>query len=180
MRKTNQQKVSSDLTSLKTSCPKCGAVTKYGSHCKNCGNYIIIPSEPRKITHITAVLDKKQKKQHNQKLSSTQRNWIIGTIIIITFLIIGSLGNRNSTSNLYTINNTTFVALSKNGFDEMFRYIIDNDNQALTSFRLNGYVKTIYKGTDVYLISAHLSYSVVRLKGSNQNLWIASEFLTQK
>jgi len=116
------------------------------------------------------------------ELIKKQKNWIIGIAIFIIILIIGYATDNSSSSSsnsLYTVNTTTYVATSKSSFDEMFRYINDGDNQALSSLMSCGEVQTLSAGTKVNLISSHFSYCVVRLQGSTSKLWIVIEHITK-
>ena len=61
----------------------------------------------------------------------------------------------------------------------MFRYINDEDNQALSTLISYGQVQTLSSGTKVNLISSHFSYCVVRLKGSTRKIWIVTEHITK-
>lgn len=115
-------------------------------------------------------------------LTKNQRNWIIGIVIFVIVLIIGyATDNSSSTSSnsLYTVNTTTYVATSKSSFDEMFRYINDGDNQALSTLMSYGEVQTLSAGTKVNLISSHFSYCVVRRQGSTSKLWVVTEHITK-
>ena len=114
-------------------------------------------------------------------LTKKQKNWIAGIVIFVIILIIGYATDDSSSSSnsLYTINTTTYVATSKSSFDEMFRYINDGDNQALSTLMSYGEVQTLSAGTKVNLISSHFSYCVVRLKGSTRKIWIVTEHITK-
>lgn len=115
--------------------------------------------------------------------TENQNKWIIGIIIFIFVLIFGyaiddtSLSSSNS---LYRVNTTTYVATSKSSFDEMFRYINDDDIQALSTLINDGKIQLLSSGTKVYLINSHFSYCVVRRKGSPTKLWIVREYLTKE
>lgn len=115
-------------------------------------------------------------------LTKKQKNWIAGIVIFIIILIIGYATDNSSSSSsnsLYTVNTTTYVATSKSSFDEMFRYINDGDNQALSTLMSYGEVQTLSAGTKVNLISSHFSYCVVRRQGSTSKLWIVIEHITK-
>ena len=96
-------------------------------------------------------------------LTKTQRNWIIGIVVVVILIIIGNLSDNDSSSSsstVYYVNTTTYVATSKSSFDEMFRYINDGDNQALSTLMAYGNVQVLSAGTKVNLISSHFSYCI--------------------
>jgi DNA-directed RNA polymerase subunit RPC12/RpoP len=115
-------------------------------------------------------------------LTKKQKNWIAGIVIFVIILIIGYVTDNSSSSSstLYSVNTTTYVATSKSSFDEMFRYINDGDNQALSTLMSYGEVQTLSAGTKVNLISSHFSYCVVRRQGSTSKLWIVTEHITKE
>ena len=165
---------------LCTICPKCGInltipneiVNENFIRCLHCGSTFRNPLHNKDNYNIS----------ESNKLTKSQRNWIIGIAIAIVLIIVGILSDKDSSSSstLYYVNTNTYVATSKSSFDEMYRYIIDGDEQALIELIYSGEVKTLIPGTEVYLVSPHMGYSVVRLKGSTQNLWITMEHITQK
>jgi hypothetical protein len=111
-----------------------------------------------------------------------QRNWIIAYVVIIALILIGNIGDNDSSSSSskgYYVNTTTYVATSKSSFDEMFMYINDGDNQALSTLMSYGEVQTLSAGTKVNLISSHFSYCVVRRQGSTSKLWVVKEHISK-
>ncbi len=112
-------------------------------------------------------------------LTKKQKNWIAAIVIFVIILIIGYATDDSTSNSLYTVNTTTYVATSKSSFDEMFRYLNDGDNQALSTLMSNGQVQTLSSGTKVYLVSSHFSYCVVRLQGSTGEFWIITEHITK-
>ncbi|MBA7583495.1 hypothetical protein ES708_25440 [subsurface metagenome] len=163
-----------------TLCPKCGInlfvpneiVNEYYIQCLNCGKNFRNPLRNQNGFN----------NPYSFKLSKSQRNWIIGIIVIVVILVIGNLSDKDSTStsSLYYINTTTYAATSKTNYDEMFRYISVGDEQALSSIMFYGQMKTLSAGTEVYLVNSHFSYCIVRLKGSTQHLWVVREHITKK
>ena len=163
-----------------TICPSCGLnlfipkgiINETYIQCLNCGKKFRNPLRNKQNYH----------KTDNFNITKNQRNWIIGIVVVVILIIIGNLGDNDSSSSstLYYMNTTTYAATSKANFDEMFRYINDNDEQALSSLMLYGQMKTLSTGTEVYLVSSHFSYCIVRLRGSTQNLWVVTEHITQK
>lgn len=118
----------------------------------------------------------------SMSLTKNQRNWILGIVMFVFVLIIGYTTNDSSSTSsntLYTVNTTTYVATSKSSFNEMFRYINDRDNQALSKLMSYGEVQTLSAGTKVNLISSHISYCVVRRQGSTSKLWVVTEHITK-
>ena len=115
-------------------------------------------------------------------MTRATRNWIIGIAVVIILFVIGNFSESDSSSpsNLYYVNATTYVATSKAYFDEMFRYINDKDEQALSSLMLYGQIKPLARGSEVYLVSAHFGYCIVRQPGMTQNLWIVTGHISQK
>ena len=133
-------------------------------------NYQKIDTKNTKENQIHSVIKNK---------SSKSKNWIIGIVVVI-FIILYNFGNSKSPTSLYNVNNTTYAATNKDNFDEMTRYINDRDEQALSSLMNNGQIITLSSGTEVYLVSTHFSYCIIRLSGSTDNLWIITEDLTKK
>jgi len=157
--------------------------------CPGCGIDLSIPDNLLKYPYIkclTCGVDFKNPFKVNQKestkvLTKKQRNWIIAIAVFIVLFIIGVISEKNHPDTfLYYINQTTYAATSKDSYDKMINCIDDHDDQAISSLILYGEIMTLPKGTDIYLENAHVSYSVVRLKGSTQNLWIMSEYMTQR
>lgn len=133
-------------------------------------------SQQQKITSSSDIVDEPI------NLTKKQKNWIVGIVVFVIILIIGFATDKSSSSSsnsLYTVNTTTYVATSKSSFDEMFRYINDGDNQALSTLMSYGQVQTLSSGTKVNLISSHFSYCVVSVKGSTRKIWIVPEHITK-
>jgi hypothetical protein len=116
------------------------------------------------------------------KLTKEQKIWVVS--IVLTFLIfitvyIGGKSTSSDPSTLYTVNTTTYVATSEASFDEMFNYIYDKDDQALSTLMRTGEILTLEPGTKVNLISSHFTHCVVRVNGSTTKLWIVCEHITK-
>lgn len=160
--------------------------------CPSCGINLFIPQEIANETYIQCLncgknfrnpLLNKQNTPNtgNSNITKIQRNWIIGIVVVVILFIIGKLNeNDSSTSNLYYVKATTYAATSETNYDEMLRYINDRDMQAISSLILNGQIETLSTGTEVYLVSTHFSYCIVRQRGSTQNLWVVMGDITQK
>jgi len=103
--------------------------------------------------------------------------WLTGGSILVLLIVSQLTDNNNSNTSEYIITNETYVGTSKENFDEMFRYIADNDTYALNLMILNGDVRTLQKGLKVRLISNHFAYSVIREQGSTQKYWVVTEHI---
>tara|TARA_R110001592_G_scaffold363285_1_gene683190 strand:+ start:134 stop:967 length:834 start_codon:yes stop_codon:yes gene_type:complete len=173
----------------KGTCPQCGTETIFGSHCKECGNYLTIPKKVIFNENIESLIEQnhlqkdkpKQPTQNEVILTKNQRNWIIGIAIVGFLWLIGTFSdNDSSTTTLYKVNTTTYVGTSKANYDEMFNYLSTSDMQALSSLMLKGQVELLTSGTEVYLLNAHFGYAVVRINGSTQKLWIVTDHITKE
>lgn len=136
----------------------------------------------RKIKYENIGTQKSIKKNNNIKTSS--KKWFFGIAIFIFIFLLNYIDKSDnsvgSSNTEYIINTTSYVATSKSKFDEMFRYINDNDEQALSTLMAYGDVQILPSGTNVYLVSSHFSYCIVRKKGSIDNLYVVTEYLTRK
>jgi hypothetical protein len=121
------------------------------------------------------------KDKTNIKFSKKERNWAIAIIIIIAIVLFNILSPDTKTSSgVWVVNQTTYVATSQESFREMFRYINNKDEQALSSLILSGKVRALSPGTELFLVRGGFTNSVVRVKGSTQELWIVNEHMSQK
>lgn len=187
-KKTKKGKNESGQTSKeKAICPECNTESVYGIHCKNCGTYLIIPEDVIIKENIEYLIEQKNAQKDKQittvrelKVSKSQRNWITVIVIIGILWLLGTFSSDDKTSTLYKVNTTTIVGTSKSSFDEMFAYLLVGDEKAISSLMLYGEVKTLSSGTDVYLMKAHFGYAIVRVKGSTQNLWIVTDYITKE
>lgn len=146
--------------------------------CNNCGNTIIN----------TFVI--KPKPINNEfVMTKSQKNWLIIIIICLVYLGYRYNSNNNNSnnndssnqlSNVFYLDETIYAAISEDKFDDMYQYSLENDDQALNSLILDGYIFILPKGTEVYLENTHLACREVRLKGSTQILWISGKHLKQR
>lgn len=179
-------------SSERISCPNCGVILTIPKNiinepyirCLNCGcdfkNPNVISNPRNKVQRNKIQQDKVHQKNDNFIINKTQRNWIIVILIAVIFIFYSLEDKSTSSSSQYYVNTTTYVATNKANFQEMFRYMNDGDNQALSSLMLNGKVKTLSIGTQLNLVSSHFSHCIVRLRGSTQNLWIVTEHITRE
>ncbi len=127
-----------------------------------------------------------------QTPSSTKSNSSnVGVKVIIFIVIIFLLYNffsrdlsKDSSQNVSNdtrlyVNTESFCTYNKNDFDEMYTYFVQNDLAALDVMRNNGQILVLPKGTEVYLVDASFGYNVIRLQGTTQKLWIASERISK-
>ena len=136
----------------------------------------IYTSNAKKSSNANTVKDKT-----NIKYSKTERNWAIAIIIIIAIVLFNILSPETKTSSdVWVVTQTTYVATSQESFREMFRYINNRDEQALNSLMFSGTVRTLSPGTELFLVRGGFTSSVVRVKGSRQELWIVNEHMSQK
>jgi hypothetical protein len=188
-----QKRVLSQKVKLKNKPISTNSFNENYAKCPTCGINLFLPKEIENEKYIQCLTCGKSFKNPLRKevvankddvirLTKKQRNWIIAVVIIVFVLIIGNFKNSDSSSSntLYFINNTTYAATSQANFDGMSSYVRDGDEEALSHAMLNGEVELISSGTNVYLVSSHFSYSIVRLKGSSENLWVITEYLTKK
>jgi len=168
------------FNSNQTICPRCRInltipneiINEDYIQCLNCGKNFRNPLNNKQNSHNADSIN----------LTKTQRNWIIGIVVVVILIIIGNLSDNDSSSSsstVYYVNTTTYVATSKSSFDEMFRYINDGDNQALSTLMAYGNVQVLSAGTKVNLISSHFSYCIVRRQGSTNSLYVVTEHITK-
>ena len=136
------------------------------------------------------------KKATAEQPTKQPTNWkallkIVGVVMILYFAFVkddGTSNNSHSSSSSsvenynepnrvsgYYVNQESFATMDKDGFDEMYAYVVDNDMQALRTMLNNGQIVVLPKGTPISIVEAHLSYNVIRVKGYPQKLWIAME-----
>lgn len=115
--------------------------------------------------------------QNHNSNNSNLWKWIIGGLIAIIFIYTQLADDDYSNQSKYSITSETYVATSKNNFDEMFSYIASNDTYALNLMILDGQVRILKKGMQVELVENHFSYSVVREQGSRDNYWVVTEHI---
>lgn len=136
--------------------------------------------KPKKIVQKKEPKAEYKPKVYNQPQPNENNNlwkWITGGIIVIIFIFSQFSNDDSSTSTEYRITNETYVATSKQNFDEMFIYIADRDTYALNLMILNGQVRILQKGLKVKLVDNHFLYSVIREQGSTQKYWIVTEHI---
>ena len=170
---THQDSVQNHCSQVSyTNCPSCGinlTILQNGNNgtylqCCNCGKNFKNPF----------VIDRQR-----------QQRGIITLIVIGIFVIsfiIGQFGNNDSSSssNLYYMNTTTWAGTSKDNFDEMISNESSKNMQALISLKHSGQIVPLPFRTEVYLVSTHFGYCIVRPTDSMQNLWIETGKISQK
>jgi ribosomal protein S27E len=157
--------------------------------CPNCNSELIILEDAIHSARLNCLLCGKDfKNPYVDSHANTQKNWTIAIIVISIIIVIAVIVDNNSSStsssssisSLYYVNTTTYATTSKADFDEMFDYIVDKDQDAISNMIQSGRIITIHKGTEVFLEKAAFGYDVVRARGSTQKLWIPMEVITQK
>ena len=97
-------------------------------------------------------------------------------LVVIFFAIMYIIGyNADSTpsaSSPYYMTEDTYAATSKKAFDDIGRYAVVNDTQAIQELIYQGRIVLIPRGTEVHLVKSGFSYCVIRRVGSTQELWV--------
>lgn len=103
-------------------------------------------------------------------------------IIMITGFVSLCSSPTKSDSNvsLYYIQKNTYAATSKSAWDAWGRYSYANDLDAIQILINRGQIIALYKGEEVYLENNKFEYSIVRCKGSTQQLWVNTSHIKQK
>ena len=169
-----------------TNCPYCSNTTHVPDaylhndfiNCVNCKTDFPNPNKRNQSKSVRNTTLLTQTNSFN--ITKTQRNWAIAVFVLIVISILGSYESNDSSSNLYTVNHITYAAISKESYDELMECSSTNDEQALSILMLNGQIELLNSGDEVFLVDAHLGYSVVRKQGTTQKLWVVSHALTEK
>lgn len=115
------------------------------------------------------------------KLSKNEKTGLIALIIFVIIILFAIFTpEHDQSSEVWYVTQTTYVATSKESFDELFRYLNNRDYQAINSLIYTGNVTTLTPGTELFVVRGGFSSSVVRRKGSRQNLWIVNEHMSQR
>jgi hypothetical protein len=129
--------------------------------------------------------------------NNNQRNGCIIILVMgIVAILLITISNRSCNrgietpntpstthSDKYIVNRgATFAATSETSFSTMINCIANKDNQALGTMVLSGQVVILHKNDVVYLIDVKpfKGYSVGRLEGSTEILYVISEHLTNE
>jgi len=86
---------------------------------------------------------------------------------------------KSKGTSLYHITEDTYAAFDEKTYNELVRYSLDMDRQAVLGLSMQGRIITLNRGTEVYFVSGKaLRYNVVRLEGSHQKLWVSSSVVS--
>lgn len=86
----------------------------------------------------------------------------------------------SGSSAAYVVNTTTYGATSKSALDDMYIYLSNNDRMAFASAMMNGEILEIPAGTDVYVKKNHFSYTIVKIPGRTDDIYIVTDHITKK
>jgi len=113
--------------------------------------------------------------------SKTARGCIVSFIVMIGLLYMcGDSDSTSSSSSIYHITEDTYAAFDEITYNELVRYSLDMDRQAVLGLSMQGRIITLNRGTEVYFVSGKaLRYNVVRLEGSHQKLWVSSSVVSR-
>ena len=87
--------------------------------------------------------------------------------------------SKNSPSS-YIINTTTYGATSKKALDDMYIYLSNNDREAFATAMMYGDILEIPAGTNVYVKKNHFSYTIVKIAGRTEDIYVVTDHLTKK
>lgn len=86
----------------------------------------------------------------------------------------------SGSSAVYVVNTTTYGATSKSALDDMYIYLSNNDQIAFATAMINGEILEISAGTDVYVKKNHFSYTIVKIPGRTDDIYIVTDHITKK
>ena len=156
--------------------------------CPNCGNRLFIPKSIRdeKIIKCTNC-----NKNFDNPTIKNKRYLGVAAIAFIIFAIYSNMNSKNDSksiseysNNLSTassyINTTTYGATSKKALDDLYVYLSNNDNAALNNAINNGEIIEIPAGTEINIVKNHFSYTIVKLAGDSQDIYVVTDHITVK
>lgn len=160
--------------------------------CPNCGNQLFLPKNIRNEKFIKCAGCKKNFENPTIK---TKMYWGIAIVAFILFAIYSNMTSKNEKQNSqeynttnysnsnsssgYYINTTTYGATSKKALDDMYVYLSNNDNNALSQAISNGQIIEIPVGTNVNVVKNHFSYTIVKIDGSTEDIYVVTDHLSQ-
>ena len=116
---------------------------------------------------------------------------VVGILTFIYFIFIKTDGkdfltelnqdnyNSSESPSGYIIKTTTYGATSKKSLDDMYLYLSNNDNSSLSEALANGEIIEISAGTDVYVVKNHFSYTVVKIAGYSEDIYVVTDHLSK-
>ncbi len=120
---------------------------------------------------------------------------MIGFVIIVVCIVIwmtasqssGSSYDSNNQQNTqsesitaYHVTQDTYAATNEDTFHKMFKYFKVKDEEAINTLLYNGEIINLHQGTELYLLGGNgFTFSIVRKKGSTQELWVVPQHITQ-
>ena len=123
---------------------------------------------------------------NKKKTKISSKGWILIILtVIFCYYAFFDKNDTHSTSNsknefMYVIKEEAYATANKSDFDDMYTYVVQNDTKALQSMIGDGLITILQPGTDVYVVDANIGYMVIRVSGSTQKLWVASERVSKK
>ena len=141
--------------------------------CPQCGTNLTVADELAKESFLSCPFCNQTFKNPLKKSKT-----LLGCIaaIVLFLILLYAIGyNTDSTpsaSSPYYITTDTYAATSKKTFDDIGRYSVNNDTQAIQELIYQGKIVLLTKGTKVHAVKGGFSYHVVRKVGSHQELWV--------
>ena len=148
--------------------------------CLQCGMSSPVPKELAKESHLTCMICN-HTIENPFKKSRTTRGCIVLVLLIIGLIYMcDGPDSASSGSSIYHITEDTYAAFDEKTYNELVRYSLDMDRQAVLGLSMQGRIITLNRGTEVYFVSGKaLRYNVVRLEGSHQKLWVSSSVVSR-
>ena len=137
-----------------------------------------VPKELAKESHLTCAFCN-HIIENPFKKSKTTRGCIVAVILLIGLIYM--CNSPDSTPSLpYYITKDAYAATSKKTYDDIGRYAVVNDTQAIQELIYQGRIVLLPRGTEVHLVKSGFSYRVIRRVGSTQELWVDMESIKQE
>ncbi len=118
-----------------------------------------------------------QKSGGNSFLKSITAKHVI--IVSIAFIVaISLLTDSEDSSGVYSTNEGYYGAYTKEDFNRLMRYGVNNDEQSLNEMYMNGRIIVIPTNRKAYLVEQDFGAVKIKLEGNTTEFWTVMEAIT--